>query len=87
MANSIEWRPPTVTHCQAATDESFMSEGVLPLGPEDLDLGSATEELERAQAGAGEPERGLLTEALNNIWHLPAYDGDHPVMNELRGDI
>jgi hypothetical protein len=51
-----------------------MSRGVPALTPADYDPTEATEERERAQVGAREPERSLEAEELNRIWNLPAYN-------------
>jgi len=70
MANSIEWRQPTVTRAFDVADEVFMNEGVPVLTPETFDSVLATEELERILANAGEPERGLEAEELNRLYYL-----------------
>jgi hypothetical protein len=66
------WQAPKLTCSSEFGDEVFAADSSVPvLTPEAFDPDVATEELERAQAGAGAPERGLEVEELNRIYHLP----------------
>ena len=75
MANSIEWRQPTVEYKSGPGGEAFIT-GIVPaLTPETYNPALATERFEKAEASASVVEAEMEIDALHELFKLDLEEG------------